>query len=491
MCFVTRFAFYIPEICSVEFLHQMSTENNKRFDEFRDSISTVDAKGKRVWVFPKKQLGKYFNRRQLLAYLLLAVLFGGPFIKINGEPLLMINIIERKFVIFGQIFWPEDIFIFALGMISFVVLVIVFTVVFGRLFCGWVCPQTIFMEFVFRRIEYLIDGDWQQQKALDKAPWNGHKIFKRILKWSIFWIISFLIANTFLAYIIGIEGLYEIIFDAPQNHIVGLVAIILFTTVFFAVFTWFREQVCIAVCPYGRLQGVLLDKHSIVVAYDKVRGEGRAKFKKGEDRKAEGKGDCIDCHQCVNVCPTGIDIRNGTQLECINCTLCIDACDKMMDGVGLEKGLIRLDSENSIKTREKWKLTKRAKAYIVLMIAIVGLLTTLIVSRTEIDATILRVRGTTFQRIDENTYSNIFETTITNKTNKSHKITLQVMSNNADAELVGGELILKEGEQIKRNMLVKMKAENVTGPKTPVVLGIFSDGELVYEEKISFSGPGF
>lgn len=469
----------------------MSTENNKRFDEFRDSISTVDAKGKRIWVFPKKQFGKYFNRRQLVAYFLLALLVSGPFIKIGGEPLLMVNVIERKFVIFGQIFWPEDIFIFALGMISFVVLIIVFTVVFGRLFCGWACPQTIFMEFIFRRIEYLIDGDWQQQKQLDKMPWNGHKIFKRVLKWSIFWVVSFLIANIFLAYIIGSDGLFDIIIDNPQNHIAGLFAIILFTTVFFAVFTWFREQVCIAVCPYGRLQGVLLDKHSIVVAYDKIRGEGRAKFKKGEDRKAEGKGDCIDCHQCVNVCPTGIDIRNGTQLECINCTLCIDACDKMMDGVGLEKGLIRFDSESSIQTREPWKLTRRAKAYIGLMFAIVALLSVLILTRTEIDATILRVRGTTFQYVDEDTYSNIFEATITNKTNKVHQVTVKVLSENAEVELVGGPLELKEGEQVKRNMLVKMDANKIEGTKTPVVIGIFSGDRCVTEEDIHFSGPGF
>ncbi len=465
--------------------------DEQRFDQFRDKISTVDEKGKRVWVFPKKQFGKYFNRRQIFAYALLALLFAGPFIRIGGEPLLMINILERKFVIFGQIFWPEDIFLFAFGMIAFVVLVIFFTVVFGRLFCGWACPQTIFMEFVFRRIEYLIEGDWNQQKQLDKMPWNGHKIFKRVLKWSIFWIISFVIANVFLAYIIGSDGLKDIIIDDPKNHVGGLFAIILFTTVFFAVFTWFREQVCIAVCPYGRLQGVLLDKNSILVAYDHVRGEARAKFKKGEDRKAAAKGDCIDCNQCVNVCPTGIDIRNGTQLECINCTLCMDACDQMMDGVGLEKGLIRFDSESSIQTREPWKLTSRAKAYIVLMFAIVALLVTLLFTRTEIDATILRASGTTFQRMDENTISNIFEATITNKTNQAHQLTIKVLSENAEVEIVGGGFELKPGEQIKRNLLVKMKASEITGPKTEVVLGIYSGDRLVTEEEISFSGPGF
>lgn len=467
------------------------SHKEQRFDQFRDKISTVDEKGKRVWIFPKKQFGKYFNRRQLLAYFLLGLLISGPFIKISGEPLLMINILERKFVIFGQIFWPEDIFLFAFGMIAFVILVIVFTVVFGRLFCGWACPQTIFMEFVFRRIEYLIEGDWNQQKQLDKMPWNAHKIFKRLLKWGIFWIISFIIANVFLAYIIGSDGLKEIIIDDPKNHIGGFFAIIIFTTIFFAVFTWFREQVCIAVCPYGRLQGVLLDQHSILVAYDYVRGENRAKFKKGENRKEAGKGDCVDCHHCIHVCPTGIDIRNGTQLECINCTLCMDACDHVMEELDLTKGLIRFDSESSIKTREPWKLMRRAKAYIALMFAIIALLITLLLTRSEIDATILRARGTTFQRIDENTVSNIFEATITNKTNMAHQITIKVLSGNADVEIVGGAFELKEGEQVKRNLLVRMKSSEITGPKTEVILGIYSSDRLVTEEEISFSGPGF
>lgn len=467
------------------------TPNDTNTDEFRDKIGTVDEKGKRIWVYPKKQTGKFFNRRQLVAYLLLGLLLSGPFIKIGGEPLLMINIIERKFVFFGQIFWPEDIFIFALGMIAFVVLVIIFTVVFGRLFCGWACPQTIFMEFVFRRIEYLIDGDRNQQRQLDQMPWNAHKISKRALKWSVFWLISFVIANIFLAYIIGADSLQQIIVDDPLNHKSGLVAIILFTSLFFAVFAWFREQVCIAVCPYGRLQGVLLDKNSIVVAYDYSRGEHRAKFKKGEDRKKENKGDCIDCHQCVNVCPTGIDIRHGTQLECINCTLCMDACDQMMRGVGLPEGLIRNDSESSIKTGKKWKLTTRAKAYIVLMMGIVALLATLIITRSDIQATILRVRGTSYQHIDEDTYSNIFEMTITNKTNKEHEITCAVLSQNATVEMVGGDLILKPGEQVKRNLLIKMDDAFITGPKTSIVLGIYANGILEDTDDISFSGPGF
>lgn len=468
-------------------------EEESRFDEeFRDSISTVDEQGKRIWVFPKKQLGKYFRLRAIVAYSLLAILFAGPYIRIGGEPLLMINVLERKFVLWGQIFWPQDIFIFAFGMIAALIGVILFTVVFGRLFCGWVCPQTVFMEMVFRRIEYWIDGDWQQQKKLHKMPWNRYKISRRLLKWAIFWIISFLVANTFLAYIIGSDELFQIMSDNPAQHVGGLIAIFVFTTVFFGVFTWFREQVCTAVCPYGRLQGVLMDQNSIVVGYDYQRGEGRAKFKKGEDRTAAGKGDCIDCKRCVHVCPTGIDIRNGTQMECVNCTICMDACNFMMEKVDLPTGLIRYDSEAGIKEKAPWKLTNRIKAYIVLMIAICGLLVTLILSRSEIDATILRVKGTTYSKIDEQTFTNIFEANILNKSMDDHMVHLKLIEGNGKIDLIGGSPTkLEAGSEINKELLITMKLDDIVGPKTPITVGIFSGDELIEEVDVNFNGPGF
>ena len=464
-----------------------------RFDEeFRDSIATVDKDGKRKWVFAKKVSGKWFNKRQWFAYSLLVLLFVGPFIKIGGEPLLMLNIVKRKFVVFGQIFWPEDSYLFAIGMLAFVVLIIVFTVVFGRLFCGWACPQTVFLEMVFRRIEFWIDGDWNQQKKLDKMPWKGVKLRKRLLKWIIFWIISFLIANTFLAYIIGMDEVINIVTSPPSEHIGGLIAITIFTTVFFSVFTWFREQACIAVCPYGRLQGVLLDKNSVLVAYDYKRGEPRGKFRKNEDRKEAGKGDCIDCGQCVNVCPTGIDIRNGTQLECVNCTACMDACDFMMEKVGLEKGLIRYDSEKGIKSGVDFSLSGRAKAYIVLMFVILGLLVGLLFSRTDVEATVLRVPNTTYQKIDKETISNIYNVTLINKTGETLPVEMKIISGNATLESIGENVInLEVGKQLHREILVKMKKKDLTGPKTPITIGIFANGEMVDEVEVNFSGPGF
>ena len=268
---------------------------------FRNRITTVDDEGKRKWLFPKKPKGKFTNYRTYLSYLLLIILFANPWIKIDGEPLLMFNIIERKFVLFGQVFWPQDFFLFALIMITMVIFIVLFTAVYGRVFCGWICPQTIFMEMVFRKIEYWIDGDYKQQIQLKKQAWNTQKILKRVFKYGLFYLISVIIAHTFLAYIIGSDELVRIQTSPIQEHLVGFISILVFSWVFFFVFAWFREQVCLIVCPYGRLQGVMLDRNSLVVAYDYIRGEKRAKFKKNEDRKSENKGDCIDCHQCVDV----------------------------------------------------------------------------------------------------------------------------------------------------------------------------------------------
>lgn len=456
---------------------------------FRDRISTVNEKGKRVWVFPKKPKGKFFNYRQLTSYSLLALLFALPHIKVHGDQFLLVNVIERKFIIFGYIFWPQDFYIFAIASILAVVFVIVFTIIFGRIFCGWVCPQTIFMEMIFRRIEYWIEGDYTHQKKLDSQAWNGEKIRKRVLKHSIFWIISFAIANTFLAYIIGKDQLWEIQTDHVGNHIGGLISIAVFTTVFYMVFSRLREQVCTTICPYGRLQGVLLDPNTMVVAYDYKRGEERAKFKKNEDRAAIGKGDCIDCKLCVHVCPTGIDIRNGTQLECINCTACIDECDTMMEGVGQEKGLIRFVSENGIKTGKRFQWTRRVKAYVALLIALLTLLVTLLVTRRDFQATIFRQRGTTYQTNNTGYISNIFEINLSNKTRKNYNIQLKLDDNIGKIDLVVNNLKLKQEAHLKDRFIVKYPFSAMENGKRTITIIVLGNGKEIDRVKVRFLGP--
>ncbi len=454
-------------------------------ESFRDTLSTVNKEGKRVWVHPTKPKGKYYNLRTYLSLLYLTLFFGIPFIKVQGEPLFLINIVERKFILFGSIFWPQDFFIFGLGMLIFIVFIALFTVVFGRVFCGWACPQTIFMEMIFRRIEYWIDGDAGHQKALDKAPWNSEKISKRILKYLLFFLLSILIANTFLAYIIGTDKLFKIAGEPITQHSGGFIGMLLFSGVFFFIYSWFREQVCIIVCPYGRMQGVLLDKNSIVVAYDYERGEPREKFKKNITQK----GDCIDCNLCVKVCPTGIDIRNGTQLECINCTACIDACDAIMEGVKRPKGLIRLDSENGIKEKIKSKFTLRMKAYTAVLILLIGIEVTLLATRSDYDATILRAKGMLYQEQPNDQISNLFTIKLVNKTRDSMPVTLKVENMDGEIKIIGKDIVVKKEGMTEGTFFIFLNKKDIQTRKTKLQIGVYSNDKKIKTVKTNFLGP--
>lgn len=461
-----------------------------RDESFRDSLTTVDNKGKRIWIFPKKSFGKLTNYRTYLSYLLLAILFAGPWIRISGEPLLLFNILERKFVIFGQVFWPQDFYLFGLAMITAVVFIILFTVVYGRIFCGWICPQTIFMEHVFRKLEYWIEGDWKHQKRLKEMPWNAEKIRKSLIKHSAFFLISFAISNTFLAYVIGAEALLEIQTSHPKDHIVGLISMLLFTGVFYFVFARLREQVCTNICPYGRLQGVMLDKDSTVVAYDYIRGEKRGKWRNKEIRSESGKGDCIDCHQCVDVCPTGIDIRNGTQLECINCTACIDACNNVMHKVGLEPDLIRFASENGIRSRNmKFRWTKRAVAYTAVLVILMGLMSFLLVSRSDVSATVLRTPGMIYHKEDDGRFSNLYNYKLINKTNREMTLEMRLLDSQGELRMVGSDLTIEKQGMAEGAVFVIFERNHISGKKMKVKIGLFDGDELIETTTTTFLGP--
>jgi cytochrome c oxidase accessory protein FixG len=453
---------------------------------FRDSIATIDEKGKRKWIFPAKPKGKLYDLRKYLSYIYLIAFFGLPFIKANGEPLFLINMIERKFILFGMIFWPQDFFIFGLGLLIFIVFVALFTVIFGRVFCGWACPQTIFMEMLFRRIEYWIIGDATHQKALKKMRWNKEKILKTSLKNGLFFLLSFLIANTFLAYIIGAREVLKIMTEPISEHRVGFISILIFTGIFFFVYSWFREQVCIIMCPYGRMQGVLLDKESIVVAYDYIRGEPRHKYTKKADT---AKGDCIDCGLCVKVCPTGIDIRNGTQLECVNCTACIDACDHIMESVKLPLGLIRFDSEKGIAEKKKLRITGRMKAYSVVLLVLIGIETTLLTTRSDYDATILRAKGMLYQERPNGQVSNLYTIKLVNKTRNSFPVELKLENYNGAIEIVGKDLATKKEDVSQGQFFVYMNKSDLKTRKTKLQIGVYSNNKKIKTIKTNFLGP--
>jgi len=455
-------------------------------EAYRDKIATVDEKGKRVWIYPKKPKGRYYNARTYVSIALLAFLFITPFIKVNGEPLLLFNILERKFVLFGLLFTPQDFHLFGLAMLTLIVFIILFTVVYGRLFCGWVCPQTIFMEMVFRKIEYWIEGDANAQKRLNKKPWTTDKILKKTLKQGIFFAIAVLIANTFLSYIIGVEEVMRIATEPVSQNWQGFIAMILFSGAFYFVFSYMREQVCIAVCPYGRLQGVMLDKNSIVIAYDYVRGEPRGKIRKQRNKQTAAKvtnkvagspetaveslpplGDCIDCKLCVQVCPTGIDIRDGTQLECVNCTACIDACDEVMDKIDRPRGLIRYDSD-------------------ILLLINAFLLT----SRTSVEVLILRTPGMLYQEVDETHLSNLYNYQIINKTNEEFPIEFR-LAGDLDGRIrtVGEVNNTVAGDVVGGAFFIELNKNALDGPKTRVTVEVYSEDELIDRVKTNFLGP--
>lgn len=456
-------------------------------EDFRDKISTVSEEGKRIWVYPKKPSGRYHFWRNVVAWGLLLFMFGGPFLEKNGEPFFLLNVVERKFILFGVRFWPQDMYILVLIFITAVVSIILFTVIYGRLFCGWVCPQTIFMESVFRKIEYLIEGDYTKQKKLAKQPWNTEKVLKKGAKHLVFFGMAFLISNIFLAWIIGKDELFKIISEPVSEHVGGFAIIIGFSLAFYWVFAWFREQVCTIACPYGRLQGVMLDKNSVVIAYDHVRGEPRGKLRKGEERK---KGDCIDCKQCVHVCPTGIDIRNGTQMECINCTACIDACDDIMDRINKPRGLIKFASENQIEKKQKFRFTTRMIAYTAFLSALMILVTSLIFVRSDIDVTFLRTPGKVYQELEDGYYANMYNATLINKTQQTHQLEIKLVDKEGNVRVVGNKnLMLEKSGTLKVLFFVDIPGKELQGLRNEITLGLYSDGKLLTKEEVSFMAP--
>jgi polyferredoxin len=501
-------------------------------ESFRDAAATIDdAAGKRVWVYPKKPRGRLYRLREGVAVLLLTLLFGAPFLRVDGHPLFLFNVFERKFVLFGYPFFPQDIHLFGLAMITFFVFIILFTVVFGRVWCGWACPQTIFMEMVFRKIEYLIEGDANQQKALDKAPWTARKIARKGSKHLLFGLISFAIAHTCMAYLVGVEEVLRIVTHSPADHWVGFVSLLTFTAVFYLVFARLRELVCTVICPYGRLQSVLITKETILVAYDYLRGEPRGKRTKAHKQAAAvpscpgrcagctaihqhaekpgvaadavvparpltlddlvRQGDCVDCKLCVQVCPMGIDIRNGVQLECIHCTACIDACDAVMDKIGKPRGLIRFDSQQGIAEKKPLKLNARIIAYSVVLLGLLGLMGFLTVSRGQVETSVLRVPGMLYQEQPGNRVSNLYNVRLVNKTYRPLPLQLKLEGTPGTVEVVGreGQVVVEAGATAEVVCFIALPKAGIRKAKTPLTLGVYHGNEKLETVTTNFLGP--
>jgi len=444
--------------------------------------------GKRQWMYPLVRKGIYYKWRNAISYVYLIFFFAGPFLRINGQPLLLLNFMDRQFVLLGQVFWPQDIFLFVLASLVFAVCIVLFTIAFGRIFCGWICPQTIFMELVFRKIEIWIEGSAGKRRKLDAGPWNNEKIKKKAAKHILFIILSFLIANTFLAYIIGSESLIKIITEPVTAHWTGFISIWIFTAVFYLVYSQVRELVCTVICPYGRLQGVLLDEHTLVVAYDDVRGEPRGRLERIPN-PINLKGDCVDCGLCVAVCPTGIDIRNGTQMECVNCTICIDACDQVMDKIHKPRGLIGFFSENMIRSKEKPAFTGRMMAYSGVIIALLAALSYFILSRSDMDLTVMRSAGMLYQEQPGGYISNIYNAEIINKTDKSKAIVLKPDDPAIKIKYIQAPTIISTGGAVKVVFFIMVPASRIHSSKTNIRLHLVADGKIMETANTAFVGP--
>ncbi|NOX86915.1 MAG: cytochrome c oxidase accessory protein CcoG [Chlorobi bacterium] len=457
-------------------------KNKKDQAYFRDRLTTVDSEGKRSWIYARKPKGKFLNRRRILALILLLFFYFAPFIRVHNEPLLLFNFLERKFIIFGTVFWPQDFHLVLLMFITALIFIILFTVIYGRIFCGWVCPQTIFMEFVFRRIEYWIEGNAPAQRKLDAAPWTFDKIWKKSLKHAVFFLISFITANTFLAYIIGTDELLVYYREGLAENYKGFIGLLIFSGAFYFIFAFFREQVCTIACPYGRLQGVLIDKKTVIVAYDYQRGEPRGPLNKTD-------GDCVDCDLCVQVCPTGIDIRNGTQLECINCTACIDACNSVMERVKKPKGLIRYDSEEGIETGHHHLFNARTIFYSVALTLMIFFVAALFSFRGDFEATILRMGGTLYQDYGTDSISNIYIYTIVNKANKPIEIDFKLLEPKGNIRSIGGNDTIPKGIVGKGQFLIVLAKDQVKHSDTQVKIGLYLDGEQKEIYHTTFVGP--
>jgi cytochrome c oxidase accessory protein FixG len=463
------------------------------WQDFRDHLSTADKEGRRRWLYPRQPSGRFYRARTWLSYLLLVFLFAGPFIRVDGNPLLLMNIVDRKFVILGQIFWPQDAVILAIGLLVFLTGIAIFTAAYGRLWCGWVCPQTVLMELVFRKIEYLMEGDPTAQRALAKAPWTARKIARKVAKHGLFLALSFVIGNTLLSYIIGSDQLLQIITDNPLHHLEGLTFMALFTFLFYSIFARFREQACTFICPYGRFQSTLLDENSIVVAYDHKRGETRGHLHRDQpagERSAAGLGDCVDCHHCVVVCPTGIDIRNGTQMECVHCTACIDACDTIMDRIGRPRGLIRYASLNGIERGEsRLRFTPRLAVYTALLLGLVALECFLLFSRSDVQATLLRAPGSLFQTMPNGQISNLYLLKLINKTTHDVPVRLQLENREGNIAVMGKELVVPAQKLTEASVLIELNPRDLTGSITPLVVGVYSADKHLQTLKTGFIGP--
>lgn len=454
-------------------------------NDFRETLYTIDTKGNRKWVYPAEITGFFKKRRNIVVSILILIYVALPWILINGQQAVFLDIANRKFVFFGETFWATDTKFLFLTLCSLAITLFFFTSIFGRIWCGWACPQTVFMEFIYRPLERLIEGDANQRRKLDKAPWTLSKIKIKGIKYITFMFVSWYLASTVLAYFIGRERLITMMMDYPWNNLSTYLLTLALMGILTFQFGWFREQFCTVLCPYARFQSVLLDDSSLLVGYDTKRGEPRGK------QSETDKGDCIDCGLCTRVCPTGIDIRNGLQLECIQCALCADACDSIMTKVGRPLGLIRYDTERGLRGER----TKFLRPRVLVYATILGILLTtfgyFLTTRELSEAQILHAKDSLFKTLPDGRIENHLDLHLSNKDEVVHYYSVSV-ENAPEVELVMpiNPFPVPASTVSKAPLFVHLPANLLSNGTLPVVIVVKDESNFKVKIPINILGPG-
>lgn len=448
------------------------------------SVTTINQDGSRYFIHPRDVSGMWTRIRRTTAWVLIVIYIALPIVPINGAPAVFLDVLHRKFHLFGITLMFQDLWLlfFLISGLGFSLFLI--TAIFGRIWCGWACPQTVFLDQVFRRVERLIDGDDKARRQLDQAPWTVVKMTKRTLKHAIYFLLAALITHIFVSYFFSLPEMYTMVRKSPlENWSIFLFVLGMSSALYFN-FAWFREQFCIVMCPYGRLQSALIDDNSIVIGYDEVRGEPRGK-------PDEVTGDCVDCRRCIQVCPTGIDIRQGLQLECIACTACLDACDDVMVRLGRKKGLIRHDSLNALTGRTAQFL--RPRLFLYLFFALAGAIV-FVLSASQVQSVILsvlRLPGAPYIR-DENVVRNNFYLRLANKRSEPTQLTVTLQSPNgalASSGATDQPITLEGREEIQKPLILTLPDVDFRQPFDVEVQILNPDGKVEVSRTIPFLGP--
>jgi cytochrome c oxidase accessory protein FixG len=448
-------------------------------------LSTLNVDGSRRWIRPKPSPGGWWRRRRTVAWVLMAVFLGLPYLRLGGRPVVLLDLPRREFTLLGVTFLPTETLLFMLMFMAAGIGIFLATALFGRVWCGWACPQTVWMEFVFRPIERWLEGGYLGSRRLDA---RGGLAPRRLLKFALYLVIAAVLAHTFLAYFVGVEALARWVRRSPVEHPVSFLVMLGTTVAVFLDFAWFREQTCLVACPYGRLQSVLLDRDSLIVTYDPVRGEPRAK---GTKVRAADSGDCIDCALCVQTCPTGIDIRDGLQMECLHCTQCADACDAVMARIGRPPGLIRYGSRTEIEERRPRRALRwRTGLYPVALAAVLALFGWQLSHRADAEVTVLRGTGAPFTVQADGRVVNPIRIKVTNRASRDHAFRLALAGADG-ATLVApvNPLPVPAGATRTAAVFVMIPRQSFAHGARAVAFRVEQDGRLVREVPYVLVGP--